>query len=163
MIIDLSRNDRDHLMIFSSSVFQRKKVELLWYPWRLRRLRHKTLTLPHNLKTVIHIQMKLGTFVLGNTMHVCAKSHNSGFNNYSVMTLFRLRNSYKIMKLAHNLETVTHIQKKLGTLVLGNTTHVCAKSHNSGFKNYSVMPLFRLRNSYKIIKLTYNSKTVQYF
>ena len=51
---------------------------------------HKTLTYPHNSKTVTHIQMKIGTLVARNNMHVSTKSNNSGLNNYSVMPLLEL-------------------------------------------------------------------------
>ena len=88
--------------------------------------------------------MKLGTHVPRNNMHVYTKSHNSGFYNYSVIPLFGLRNSYKNFNLAHNSKTVQHIQMKLGTHVPRNNTHIYTKSHNSGFNNYSVMPLFGL-------------------
>ena len=45
---------------------------------------------PHliTLKSVQHFQMKLGTHVSMNNMHVYSKSHNSGFNIYSVITTF---------------------------------------------------------------------------
>ena len=78
--------DRD-FSIFSSSAFRRKKVRVLWYPWRC----HNTLTLAHNSKTFQHFQMELGTHVSSNNTHVYTKPHNCSFNNYSVMPLIRLR------------------------------------------------------------------------
>ena len=50
--------------------------------------RHKTLTLPHNSKTLQHIQLKLGTQFLRNNTHIYIKWHNSGFNNYLKMPFF---------------------------------------------------------------------------
>lgn len=59
--------------------FERKKVELLSNPWRRwrarrrpcrRRLRAKTLTLAHNSQTIQDIQMKLGTHVARDNMHI---------------------------------------------------------------------------------------------
>ena len=70
----------------SESVHMRERVN--WIHCR----RHKTLILHHNSKTGTHIQMKLGTHVPRNNTHVYIKSHNSCFNNYSVMTLFELTN-----------------------------------------------------------------------
>ena len=52
---------------------------------------------------------------------------------------------------------------KLGTHVPRNNTHVCTKSHNFGLKNYSVMPLFGHRNSYKMFSFAHNSNTVPTF
>ena len=43
------------------------------------------------------------------------------------------------------------------------TIHNTAKSHNSGFNNYLVMPNFEIRNLYKKFSLAYNSKNIQHF
>ena len=54
-------------------------------------LSSQNFNLAHNSKTVQHFLKKLGTHVPRNNTHVYTKSHNSGFDNYSVMPFFRLR------------------------------------------------------------------------
>ena len=72
--------------------------------------------------------MKLGTHIQKDKTDVFIKLHNSGFNNYSVMPLFGLRNSCKKFNLAHNSNTVQHFQMKLGTHVTEDKTHVYTNS-----------------------------------
>ena len=98
--------------------------------------------------------MKLSKHVPRNNTHVYTKSHNSGYNNYSVMHLFGLRNSYKKFTLAHYSKTNQHFQIELGTHVPRNYTPVFSKSYNSGFKTYSGMPLFQCRKKQKGLEFT---------
>ena len=65
-----------NMTIFLDRLFFEEKNGLLLYTWHLFRClcRHKTLTVPQNIKTIQHFQKKLGT-------HVYTKSHYSGFNN----------------------------------------------------------------------------------
>ena len=120
-----------------------KPFEVLWCPWRRHCcLHYKTLTLPHNSKTVTNIQMKISTYFPGNNIHVYTKSHISGFINYSVMPLFALdRNLYKKFNLAHHSKSIQHFQ----TLASRNNTHVYTKWYNSGFNRYLVMNPFRTK------------------
>ena len=83
--------------------------------------------------------MKLATHFPRNIKHVYIKSHNSDFNDYSVVPLFGLKSSYKKFNLAYNSKNIQHFRRKLGAHVPRNNTHVYTKSHNSGFKNCSVM------------------------
>ena len=54
--------------------------------FELRNL-YKKFNLGHNLKTAQHFHMKLGTHVPRSNLHIYNESDNTGFNNFSEMTL----------------------------------------------------------------------------
>ena len=60
----------------------------------------KTLSLAHNSQTIQDIQMKLGTHVARDNMHMYSKGHNYYFNIYWVMPLFWLRNNRRALAFA---------------------------------------------------------------
>ena len=53
----------------------------------------------------------------------------------------------KTLTIPHSSKIIPHIQMKLGTHLPRDNTHVYSKLHNSGFDNYSLKPLFGLKNS----------------
>ena len=71
------------------SVFLNIELSNLWRRHRRarrhshrRRIRAKTVTLAHHSQTIQDIQMKLGTHVARDNMHMYSKGHNSDFNIY---------------------------------------------------------------------------------
>jgi len=82
------------LSLFRSSVFQRKKVKLLWTPWGHRH--SKTLTLLHNSKNVQHFPMKLGIFKIISTY--CYR----GLSSHVANTIFSCM-KWLLSKLSYNI------------------------------------------------------------
>ena len=88
-------------------------------------------------------------------MHVCTKSHNSGFQ------IFDLEKSRRALAFACSVLVIKKIQSiniklsdKLGTHVPRINMHVRTKSLNSGYDNYSN---FRLRKKQKSVGVCLSS------
>ena len=95
-------------------------------------------------KSIKGINMKLVTFAYNDKAHLSDKGYNSEIIIFGVIHLLNLDFFVKIIVFSYYCKSIEGINKKLGTFVYYEKTHLSDKGYNSEINIFEVIPLFNL-------------------